>query len=84
MEALIPFILFVLVWILLYKYLVNKKQKGKLISHLVSFIVATIIMFLSIIPIATKTASGEITQNIEEQKEQSSTNDSFKILLLHR
>lgn len=53
MEA-IPFILFILVWILLYKYLVNKKQKGKLISHLMSFVVATVVMLLSIIPIAPK------------------------------
>lgn len=56
----IPFILFILVWVLLYKYLVNKKQKGKLISHLMSFIVAILVMLLSIIPLTSKSNNQEV------------------------
>jgi hypothetical protein len=69
MEA-IPFILFVLVWIFLYKYLVNKKQKGKIVSHLLSFITATIVMFLSIIPLAPELTPEQKAQIAEETKQE--------------
>lgn len=65
MEA-IPFILFILVWIFLYKYLVNKKQKGKIVSHLLSFMAATVVMFLSIIPIAPELTTEQKAQIAEE------------------
>jgi hypothetical protein len=67
MEA-IPFILFILVWIFLYKYLVNKKQKGKIVSHLLSFMAATVVMFLSIIPIAPELTTEQKAQIVEDKK----------------
>lgn len=50
----IPFILFILVWIFLYKYLVNKKQKGKIVSHLFGFAFAFLFMILTILIIIEK------------------------------
>jgi len=69
MEA-IPFILFILVWIFLYKYLVNKKQKGKVVSHLFSLVVATIAMLISILLLAPDLTPEQKAQLEEKRKQE--------------
>ncbi|MCT7491882.1 hypothetical protein [Aliarcobacter cryaerophilus] len=48
MGNLIPFILLILVWVFLYKYLVNKKSMKKWKSHLISFLVSFLVFAISI------------------------------------
>ena len=63
----IPFILFILVWVLLYKYLANKKQKGKLLSHIFSLLAAIFILLLSAGIIAGSVTQEQKLQELKEQ-----------------
>lgn len=70
MKSFIPFLLFIAVWILLYKYLVNKKQKGKIISHLVSFVVSFFVLGISASIISPLTPEQLAKMELEKQQEE--------------
>jgi hypothetical protein len=69
--AFIPFILFIAVWIIVYKQFINK-QKGKLISHLLGFSISFLVFIISIIIIAPQTNNQQNSMKeeiINEHKE---------------
>lgn len=72
MEILIPIVLPILVWIFLYKYLVNKKLLPKWRAHLLSFIVFTLVFIVSLVIVVDKPKEVNQTSNInnEIQKEE--------------
>ncbi len=82
MEALIPFILFIAVWILLYKYLVNKKQKGKIISHILGFSISFLVFIVSIIIVSPTVKHQQ--NNIEEQVEEHIKDEPKKAILTQK
>ena len=49
METFIPLILFIVIWVIAYKYFTNKKLMAKWKSHLLSFIVSYIVITIVII-----------------------------------
>lgn len=68
MGNLIPFILLILVWVFLYKYLVNKKSMKKWKSHLISFLVSFLVFAISIDVLVKNNIIQ--TKPIQEQKVQ--------------
>ncbi len=72
MEILIPIVLPILVWIFLYKHLVNKKLLPKWRAHLLSFIMFTLVFIVSLVIVVDKPKEVNQTSNInnEIQKEE--------------
>lgn len=68
MGNLIPFILLILVWVFLYKYLVNKKSMKKWKSHLISFSVSFLVFAISVDILVKKDIIQ--TKPIQEQEKQ--------------
>lgn len=66
MEVLIPFVLPIIVWVFIYKYLVNKKFIGKVKAHLLSFIVSSIVFIVSIILVSDSIKSNN-TLKVENE-----------------
>lgn len=93
MEVFIPFVLPIISWIFIYKYLVNKKFIGKFKSHLLSFIVSSIVFIVSIILVSDSIKSNntskveneikkeqpiEVAPKIQEQSTQINQEDAKK------
>lgn len=73
MEALIPFVLFIVVWIIAYKYFANKKLMAKWKSHLLGFVISSFAFVISIIilvPNSTKEKNTPLKVENEIKKEQ--------------
>ena len=75
MEILIPIVLPILVWIFLYKYLVNKKLLPKWRAHLLSFIVFALVFIVSLILVVDKPKEDNQTSNIIKEIQEEKSNE---------
>lgn len=73
MEALIPFIVAIVCWIVIYKYNFNKRNKSKLLSHIMGFAFSFLAFVITVIVIAPPLTE-EQKLNIEKEKKQKELN----------
>ncbi|MGD9623889.1 MAG: hypothetical protein AB7U51_04450 [Arcobacter sp.] len=73
MEALIPFIVAIVCWIVIYKYNFNKRNKSKLLSHILGFAFSFLAFVVTVIVVAPPLTE-EQKLNIEKEKKQKELN----------